>query len=118
VPLEPQLHEGTFVFVSVPHGVDVAGLDVVATMSEDEGLTLVLSEEQAEARGLPVLLRVAWITLSTATDLGAVGITAAFSRALAEVGIACNVIAGAFHDHVFVPVDRADQAIAVLRNLP
>ena len=50
-------------------------------------------------------------------DLHAVGFTAAFSAALGDAGISCNVFAGAYHDHVFVPFDQGERAVAVLREL-
>ena len=51
------------------------------------------------------------------TALDAVGLTAAVATALAEHGIPANVIAGFYHDHLLVPEDRADDAVAVLRGL-
>ena len=45
------------------------------------------------------------------------GLTAAVSQALAEAGISCNMFAGVHHDHLFVPVDEAARALAVLREL-
>ena len=39
------------------------------------------------------------------------------AAALAAEGISCNVVAALNHDHLFVPVDRADDAIAVLDRL-
>jgi hypothetical protein len=51
------------------------------------------------------------------SDLQAVGLTAAVAAALAEAGISCNVVAAAHHDHLFVPVESASQAIAVLQAL-
>lgn len=51
------------------------------------------------------------------SDLAAIGLTAAFARALGDAGISCNVVAAAHHDHMFVPVERADAAIAALRAL-
>jgi uncharacterized protein len=89
----------------------------VATVAEAEGLTLVLPEEQAVNAGLPVLFRSAWITLTVHSDLQAVGLTAAFASALGKAGISCNVVAGAFHDHIFVPVEQAQQALAALQSL-
>ena len=41
----------------------------------------------------------------------AVGLTAAFSHALGEAGISCNVTAGYHHDHLLVPSARADEAV-------
>jgi hypothetical protein len=57
------------------------------------------------------------LTLTVWSSLEAVGLTAAFSRALADADIPCNVLAGYHHDHLLVPVDRADEAIAALRTL-
>ena len=115
--MEPELHAGVYVYCVVPHGADLSALSPVATVSESEGLTLVLPEEQALKASLPVLFRAAWITLTVHSDLQAVGLTAAFATALGQAGISCNVVAGAFHDHLFVPVERADQALAVLKAL-
>lgn len=115
--MHPVQNDGTFVFVIAPPATDLRGLDVIATMREPEGLSLVLREEQAQARGLPILFRATWITLTVASDLHAIGLTAAVSTALAAAGIACNVVAGALHDHLFVPVERAAAAMQVLRAL-
>lgn len=115
--MEPVLHAGTYAYCVVPHGSDTAGLQPVATIAEREGITLVLPEEQAIAAGLAVVFRAAWITLSVHSDLEAVGLTAAFAGALAQADIGCNVIAGAFHDHLFVPVERGAQALAALNML-
>ena len=88
-----------------------------ATVVEDEGPTYVVTVDQAESAGAPVEFDAAWLTLTVHSALEAVGLTAAFSRALADAGIACNVLAGHHHDHLLVPSDRAEQAIATLRAL-
>lgn len=115
--LEPVLHDGVYVFAVAPPGGDLGALSPVATMREDEGLTVVLHEADAVAAGLAVLFRAAWITLRVHSDLQAVGLTAAFATALGAAGISCNVVAGAYHDHLFVPVDRAGDALAALERL-
>ena len=88
-----------------------------AAIAEDEGTTYVVTVEQATAAGAPVGFEAAWLTLTVHSALEAVGLTAAVSAALARAGIACNVLAGYHHDHVLVPVDRADEAVTVLRSL-
>ena len=103
--------------VSFRHGASIAGLSPVATVSETEGLTLVLPEEQAVQAGLSVLFRAAWITLTVHSDLQAIGLTAAFANALGRADISCNVVAGAYHDHIFVPVEQAQQALGALHSL-
>ena len=112
--MEPKLHDGVYVYCVAPHGTDVAGLSPVATVSESEGMTLVLREEQAQGAGLSVLFRAAWITLMVHSDLQAVGLTAAFAHALGQAGISCNVVAGAYHDHIFVPYEQAQLAMEAL----
>lgn len=103
----------TFVTGEWPQLATVAA----ATISEHEGTTYVVAVEQAVAVGAPVGFEAAWLTLTVHSALEAVGLTAAFSAALGEVGIACNVLAGYHHDHVLVPADRADDAVRVLRSL-
>ena len=112
--MDPVLHEGVYVFCSVEHREDLKEINIIASIEEDEGFSVVLHEAEAKALGLPVLFRAAWITLTVNSDLQAVGLTAAFAGALAKAGISCNVVAGAYHDHVYVPVERAEEAIRVL----
>ena len=83
-------------------------------VTEDDLTTLVLPVEAAERAGLPVELEMAWLSLTVRSSLEAVGLTAAFSAKLGKAGIPCNVLAGFHHDHILVPVDRAQHAIDVL----
>ncbi|WP_324076679.1 MAG: ACT domain-containing protein [Erythrobacter sp.] len=84
--------------------------DAFALIREDEGTTAILAGERA---GTPF----ARITLTVHSALEGVGLTAAVSGALAEAGIACNVVAGFHHDHIFVPWARRDEALAILQRL-
>lgn len=113
--LDPVLHGGTFVFCSVPsETVDVAA---VATVREDEGMTVVLTRDEAARRGWPSTFACSWITLRVTSALDAVGLTAVVATALATEGIPANVVAGFHHDHVFVPADRGVDALLVLAAL-
>ena len=107
---------GRFVFVAAPPE-RLAALPALATIREDEGWTVVLRAEDADAAALRYDFVAAWITLTVHSDLAAVGLTAAVSRALAEAGIAGNVLAGLHHDHLLVPEARADDALAAIRAL-
>ena len=102
-----------YVFATVPHDAPVPG-DALMMFRESEAVTLV---RPAEAVGDAVSPRFRRITMSVASDLEAVGFTAAFSRALTEAGISANVVAAAHHDHVFVPVADVDRALAALEAL-
>jgi len=114
---QPELHDGVFVYSSIPGDRDLGALPVVVMVREPEGVTVVVAEHEAERAGLPVLFRAAWITLTVCSDLQAVGLTAAFAAALADAGISCNVVAGAYHDHLFVPVERGADALRALWHL-
>lgn len=59
----------------------------------------------------------AWITLTIHSSLEALGLTSAFSNALAAEGISCNVVAAYYHDHIFVAKGDAERAIMVLERL-
>ena len=112
--LQPSVREGRFVYVSSPTPLD---LDAHALIVESEGVTLVLDQEIADDNDLEYDGVFGWITLDAHTSLEAIGLTAAVSTALAEAGIACNVIAGYFHDHLLVPIDQVDPALAALERL-
>ena len=115
--MRPSLQPGRYAFTTLPPGQAIDPASVIASIREAEGLSLVLAEADALALGLPIAFSAAWITLDVHSDLAAVGLTAAFSQALAQAGIGCNVVAGAVHDHIFVPVAQANDAMAVLQAL-
>ena len=114
--LDPVQEPGVWVYAELPREATLPPGTVVAVM-EQEGLTVVLPEADAEKSGLRPLFRAAWITLRVHSALEAVGLVAHVSRALANAGIACNIIAGSRHDHLLVPYDRASDALDVLRDL-
>ena len=115
--LDPHLHEGVYVYSCVLFETDLSSIAVVGTFRESEGLTIILPEPDALKNKFPILFRAAWITLSVDSAFEAVGMTAAFATALGNAGISCNVVAGARHDHVFVPIERAVDAMVVLHEL-
>lgn len=115
--LQPKLNPGVFVFAQVDRLSDALQLDALAAFRETEGVTVVVPEAQALRAGLAIGFRAAWITLQVPSDLQAVGLTAAFSKALADAGISCNVMAAVHHDHLFVPADRGEDALTCLQRL-
>ncbi|MBX3313868.1 MAG: ACT domain-containing protein [Actinobacteria bacterium] len=102
--------------VTLPEPVEL-GDGVLALVTEAEGTTAVVTVDEADRRGWPIGFRAAWLTLAVHSSLAAVGLTAAVSTALADRGIACNVLAGFHHDHLLVPLDRADDAVAAIEGL-
>ena len=112
--LEIERRPGSFGYVSLD-GAIPPGVRPVATIAEAEGLTVIAAVEELEVAGLPPTFVAAWLTVTVHSSLEAVGLTAELARRLAAAGIPANVLAGAFHDHVLVPVDDADRAITALR---
>lgn len=93
------------------------GAEPLASFREDEGPSWVVPRQQADAAGLEYDFVAAWITLTVDSALDAVGLTATVARRLAETGISCNMIAARRHDHLFVPHDRAGEALDLLHRL-
>ncbi|MGB7963382.1 MAG: ACT domain-containing protein [Propionicimonas sp.] len=114
--LAPVLRPEAYVFVCLDEA-DADGVTCAASVREAEGVSLVVTRHTADLAGWDYGFVAAWITLSVNSDLAAVGLTAAVASALAERSIGCNVIAGFHHDHLLVPFDRKDEALAVLRLL-
>jgi predicted N-acetyltransferase YhbS len=114
--MRPELREGEYVYALWPHGRPLAGA-IAAAVREAEGLTVVLTREEADSLGLSYDFVAAWITLQVHSSLEAIGLTAAVSAALTEAKISCNVLAGFHHDHLLVPVADTERALEVLHEL-
>ncbi|MBC3841211.1 ACT domain-containing protein [Streptacidiphilus sp. 4-A2] len=114
--MRPELNPGRYVFTTVADGLP-PGLSPVVTVAEPEGLTLVLEQRAADAAGLAYAYVAGWITLRIHSALAAVGLTAAVAERLAAAGLSCNVVAGYHHDHLFVPHERAAEAVELLEDL-
>ncbi|MDR1027236.1 MAG: ACT domain-containing protein [Rickettsiales bacterium] len=116
--LNPVLHEEAYAFAAVDDGLAVKLMpDAVCVFKEAEGATIVLPESDAAKHGLSFGFRAAWITLAAETSLDGLGITAAFSKVLADNGISCNVFAPIHHDHIFVPFDKGAEAVRLLAGI-
>ncbi len=115
--MEPKLHPGAYVFCNLPLDELPKDVELLASFREEEGLTVVVEQSAADQKGWEYEGIMSWITLSIHSALEAVGLTAAFSNALAQEGISCNVIAAFYHDHLFVPLDQAQDALNALRRL-
>ncbi|BAO64180.1 hypothetical protein PPC_4833 [Pseudomonas protegens Cab57] len=115
--MSPQLNDGEYVFCSLPDRSLLQDCEVLGSFREREGLTVILPRQQAERLGLGFDYVAAWITLNVHSALEAVGLTAAFAGALGKAGISCNVIAGYYHDHLFVGQADAGRAMQVLQQL-
>jgi len=116
--MSPELLKNEYVFCTVPGGSygDYKDLNPVASFMESEGLTLVLTIEDADRSGLQYESSFKCITLTIHSSLEAVGLTAAVSKKLSDHNISANIIAAYYHDHIFVPSEAADKALNLLSD--
>ena len=116
--ISPELLDGEYVFCTFQnaHYGDHSDLEPIASFIESEGLTLVVPKSKANEQGLSYESVFKGITLRVHSSLEAVGLTAALSRKLTEHGISANVIAGYYHDHIFVQKEHAEKAIEALNE--
>jgi uncharacterized protein len=115
--MSPRLHGEPYVYCCATDGQVPAGLQPVGTFREAEGLTLIVSRDQAKDAGLRYQFECALVTLEVHSSLEAVGFIASISEALAQERIPCNVVSAFFHDHLFVPFEQRDRVMQVLQEL-
>ena len=117
--LSPALDAEMFQFVSFADGQLPAEAiaSAICCFREAEGVSLTLPRDGALSLGFADESPMRQITLEVYSSLEGIGLTAAVARRLADNGIACNMIAAFHHDHVFVPADRAEEALALLQDL-
>ncbi|WP_264524887.1 ACT domain-containing protein [Flavobacterium sp. N502536] len=112
--MKPEHIAGDYVFCKVEKLEGIELNDVVMFFKEKEAITLILKKEAAAALKLEYSVVMSWITLTIHSSLEAVGLTAAFSKALSEHQISCNVVAAFYHDHIFVAQKDTEKAIEIL----
>lgn len=103
--LKPRLYPDRYAFVATAE--PALGANQFALVREGEGLTSIHTDPQGEW---------ARISLEVHSSLNAVGLTGALSSRLADLGISVNLVAALHHDHLFVPWDRREEALACLRT--
>ncbi|NJL48189.1 MAG: ACT domain-containing protein [Leptolyngbyaceae cyanobacterium SM2_5_2] len=115
--MQPVLQEEIYVFARTPWVDGGSTLHPIGLFREKEGLTLILPQSQADASGLSYTTVFAMITLSVHSSLEAVGFLAAITTHLASHNISVNPVSAFYHDHLFVPVAKAQTAMALLHGL-
>ncbi|TIN24777.1 MAG: ACT domain-containing protein [Mesorhizobium sp.] len=118
--MTPELLAGIYVFATLAPGIaQPGGVEPVMLFREREGTTLIVTEEEAEANaaGLTASFRCQMLTLNIHSSLEAVGFLAAITTRLAAAGMGVNPVSAFYHDHLFVPADRAEEAMELLMEL-
>lgn len=118
--LTTTLHPSTFVFLTFPASTaPPATLYTHLTFREDEGLSVITTQESAASHRLESQssFPCRMITLDVYSSLEAVGFIAVVATKLKERGMGVNPVSGFYHDHLFVPVGREAEAVEVLKKL-
>jgi uncharacterized protein len=114
--MKPEIQNGIFVFCSISKDRRLA-VEPLLTFHEREGTTLVIQRSEAERLALPYQFPSRLITLTVRSALDAVGFLAAVTTHLAQAGISVNAVSAYYHDHLFVPEDKATEALRLLRAM-
>lgn len=116
--MQPDLSDEEYAFCTVGEDeLRMLDLPTICTFRENEGVTVILLADEAKRRGYTAAFLSRMITLQIHSSLEAVGFLARVTGRLAEAGISVNAVSAYYHDHLFVPRDRADEALSILKQL-
>ncbi|PNS15305.1 hypothetical protein CAC42_5476 [Sphaceloma murrayae] len=124
--MTPFLHQDRCVYATFKRPIDSGLLIEILDISNaifnegKDGLSILLPLEKLGALSdhlsmvEPIMRH---IELQVYSSLEGVGLTAAIANALTAINLPCNVVAALKHDHIYVPEDRADEAMMALHRL-
>lgn len=116
--MTPTLAEEEFVFITVDQNDRPTLQSVpICEFHETEGVTLIIPKLEAERSELEYAFPCRLITLNVHSSLSAVGVLAAITPYLAKAKISVNAVSAFYHDHFFVPSERAEEAMNILKDL-
>ena len=116
--MKPELADGEFVFCTISE-IQLAQFKInpLLTFKEKEGITIIIEKKTADKNSLPYRNSWSWIVLTVHSDLLAVGFLARITNELAKAGISVNAVSAYYHDHLFVPTQKANEAMKLLEKL-
>lgn len=116
--MKPEMQDGIFVFCTIAEDEKLpTTITPLLTFREPEGITLVIPRDEAERIGMRCQFPSRLITLTVHSSLEAIGFLAAITARLAAAGISVNAVSAFYHDHLFVPDHRADEALRLLQDM-
>jgi len=117
--MDPILKEGEYVFCTFASltAEQLETLRPICLFEEEEGKSIIIHRNIADCNNISYDSIYKLITLRVNSSLESVGLTAAVSSVLTELDISANVVAAFYHDHIFVPADRAREALKAIKSL-
>ena len=116
--MNPKLSESQFVFCNISlDKLSALKMEPLFVFREKEGVTIIIEKWQADSKSLDYDDVWSWIALTVHSSLSAVGFLATITAKLSENSISVNVVSAYFHDHLFVPQEKARLAMQVLNDL-
>ena len=116
--MKPTHVPGSYVFATITEDtLKTLGSTPLLVFREDEGISVIVSKEVAKRFSFPSNSLWGLISMTVHSDLEAVGFLAKITSILAEAGITANTVSAFYHDHLFVPYDRVEDSLTLLKNL-
>ena len=115
--MDPVLQPDEYVFTTFAANEKTTAFNPIMMFKEAEGTTLIITRHAAESAGVQYEFPCRMITLNIHSALDAVGFLARVATQLASLNMGVNPVAGFYHDHLFIPSDRADDAMVALRKM-
>lgn len=118
VSMEPLLFDEEYVFCTIaPDRRNFLSIAPIMEFHEKEGITLILRKDEAEKSDLSFIYPCKMITLNIHSSLEAIGFLAAITKKLASSDINVNAVSAYYHDHIFVPIGKAEKVMSLLKEL-
>lgn len=117
--LTTTLHPTTYVFTTFKNNdANTPPLsEAQLFFRESEGITVITSLDYATRHGLEYFFPSKMITLNVTSSLEAVGFMAVIASRLATKDMGVNPVSGFYHDHLFVPLGKEEEALSLLAEL-
>ncbi len=116
--MNPSMSQEEFVFCSLDEvRLRELGVRPIATFRESEAISAIIPRQFADDEGLEYSFVARMIKIGVHSNLDAIGLIAAIAGKLAAAGISVNPVSAYFHDYLFVPAEKAHEAMAALAKL-
>lgn len=116
--IQPELVNEEFIFASMDEDkFRDKKLNPLCRFLENEGISLILRRVEADEKGIHYNSVFKMITLKVHSSLEAVGFLAKITGELAKHQISVNPVSAYYHDHLFIPISKAEEALIILKQM-